>query len=200
MEIIDLTKPLDENLSIYAEAGYSDPPFEVEAWCTVQEQGYQVARLALGTQTGTHLDAPMHFLAGGAGLEALPVEALLGKYLWLNLDAGEQPFEYHGEPILFLAARGNLEISASFFETLLALPCRVWVIVYEVSVVGREVFHFNRRLAELGKFLIENIDESAAARVRPGGELVALPLRLVGVSGSPCRVLVRQNLNEKRAE
>lgn len=192
MEIIDLTKTLDESLPIYAEAGYSDPPFEVAAWCTVQTQGYQVSRLALGTQTGTHIDAPMHFLAGGAGLEALPVEALLGKYLWLDLDAGEKPFEYQGEPILFLAARGKFEMAEVFFESLLALPCRVWVIADEVSVAGREVFHFNRRLAELGKFLVENLDESAVARVRPGGELMALPLRLVGVSGSPCRVLVRQ--------
>jgi len=193
MEIIDLTKALDENLPIYAEAGYSDPPFEVEGWCTIETKGYRVARLALGTQTGTHIDAPMHFLAGGAGLEALPVEALLGKYLWLDLDAGEKPFEYHGQPILFLAARGQFEMTESFFESLLALPCRVWVIANEVNVAGCETFHFNRRLAGLGKFLVENLDESAAARVRPGGELIALPLRLVGVSGSPCRVLVRQD-------
>jgi arylformamidase len=72
LEIIDLTKSLDENLFIYTSGNYSDPHLQIEVWCTVQEQGYKVSRLSMGTQTGTHIDAPVHFIAGGATLEALP--------------------------------------------------------------------------------------------------------------------------------
>ena len=60
-EIIDLTRKLDESLSIYSGGGYSDPPLQVEAWCTIAEQGFKVSRLSMGTQTGTHIDAPAHF-------------------------------------------------------------------------------------------------------------------------------------------
>ncbi len=60
-EIIDLTRKLDESLSIYSGGGYSDPPLLVESWCAIEEQGFKVSRLSMGTQTGTHIDAPAHF-------------------------------------------------------------------------------------------------------------------------------------------
>jgi len=192
VEILDLTKPLDEHLPIYAEENYSDPPLMIEDWCSVQSQGYKVSHVSLGTQCGTHIDAPSHFMEGGADLGALPADALLGKYCLLDLDTEESQIDYRGEPILFLKSKTGVEISEDLFNSLLAMPCRVWVIVYDVSVKGRDIFHFNRALAEAGKYLVENVDESAAKRVKSGGEIFALPLRLVSTSGAPCRVVVRQ--------
>ncbi len=195
-EILDLTKILDEHLPIYAEENYSDPPLLIEDWCSAQSLGYKVSRLSLGTQCGTHIDAPSHFLEGGADLEALPVNNLIGRYCLLDLDAimrnAETSFDYRGEPILFLKSSAGIEVSEEVFEALLALPCRVWVIVYDVSIRGRDIFHFNRMLARAGKWLVENVDEQAAMRVKSGGEIFALPLNLVSTSGAPCRVVVRQ--------
>ena len=191
IEIIDLTRTLDENLYIYSEGTYSDPPLQIEPWCTVQSQGYKVSRLTMGTQCGTHIDAPSHFMEGGADLGALPVEALVGKYFLLELD-GAGKFDYQGEPILFLKSSAGVEISEEVFNSLLALPCRVWVIVYDIQVSDRDIFYFNRALAEAGKYLVENVDDTAAMRVKSGGEIFALPLRLVSTSGAPCRVIVRQ--------
>src|SRR5512142_860820 len=84
-EILDLTRVLDEHLPIFTSGSYSDPPLQIETWCTVEQQGYAVSRLSLGTQTGTHIDAPAHFTADGTTLEALPVQALMGRYLWVDL-------------------------------------------------------------------------------------------------------------------
>jgi len=196
VEIIDLTKPLDKNLYIYSDGTYSDPPLQIEDWCSVQGQGYKVSQLSMGTQCGTHIDAPSHFMEGGAGLGALPVEALIGKYFLLDLDeilrSGETRFDYRGEPILFLKSSGGIEISEMVFNSLLELRCRVWVIVYDIQVSGRDIFYFNRALAETGKYLVENVEETAAMRVKSGGEIFALPLKLVSTSGAPCRVVVRQ--------
>lgn len=190
--IVDLTKTLDENLPIYAEGAYADPPLSVEDWCSVQSRGYKVSRVSLGTQCGTHIDAPSHFVEDGADLDALPVEALMGKYLLLDLDRETGGVNHRGEPILFLKSSAGVEISEDFFNSLLALPCRVWVIAHDISIRGRDVFHFNRALAEADKYLVENIDEQAAMRVESGGELFALPLKLAATSGAPCRVVVRQ--------
>jgi kynurenine formamidase len=195
IEILDLTKPLDENLPIYAEENYSDPPLLIEDWCSVQSQGYKVSRVSLGTQCGTHIDAPSHFMEGGADLGALPAEALFGKYCLFDLDALESQIDYRGEPILFLKSQTSVEISEEVFNSLLALPCRVWIIVFDVSVKGRDIFHFNRALARADKYLVENLDEEAAQKVKPGGELFALPLKLVATSGAPCRVIIRQAEN-----
>ena len=200
MEIIDLTKPLDENLSVYSNEAYSDPPLQIEPWCTIEEQGFKVSRISLGTQTGTHIDAPAHFIAGGATLEALSLQALMGSYLWFDLDRltqidlSELSSYYHGETILFLASSepAGVELSPEVFEALLELPCLVWLVVNSVRVVGGDEYYFHRTLAEAGKYLIEEVEESMAARVKACGEMMALPLRLSGVTGSPCRVVVRQ--------
>jgi arylformamidase len=198
IETIDLTKIIDENLYIYTQGQYSDPPFRMETWCTVESQGYKVSHLSLGTQTGTHIDAPAHFVASGAELDVLPVEALMGKYLWSDINAVEKDyvsgFGYRGEPILFLTstASDHPEISEKIFDTLLKLPCKVWVIVYGIRITGQDPFYFNRMLAKAGKYLVEDVDEISAKRVRAGGEIIALPLRLANVSGSPCRVIIRQ--------
>jgi len=200
MEIIDLTRILDESLSIYTEGDYTDPPLEIETWCTIWEQGYKVSHLSMGTQTGTHIDAPAHFYAGGATLEALPLEALIGPYLCVNLDqvtrAELVPFEadLNRKTILFLASAvpAEVEITQEVFEALLRLPCPVWAITNGIRIIGQEAFYFNRALAAAGKYLIEDLDESAARRVKPDGRMIALPLRLPGVTGSPCRVVVLQ--------
>jgi arylformamidase len=202
-DIIDLTRVLDAQLPIYTSGSYSDPPLEITTWCTVEQQGYAVARLCMGTQTGTHIDAPAHFLPGGATLEALPVDALMGRYLWADL-AQLAPSElealrlaYAGESILFLAsaAAGETHMPEAALKALLELPCMVWVSTCEVRVSGHDELYFHRALAQAGRYLVEDVDEAAARRVRPGGELMALPLRLSGVSGSPCRVVVKRILD-----
>src|SRR5678815_1145775 len=37
-----------------------------------------VSRIDLGSHTGTHVDAPLHFMDGGAGVDELPLDALIG--------------------------------------------------------------------------------------------------------------------------
>ena len=85
-KITDLTKPVNSDLEIYYHGDYSDPEFYAETWCTVESQGYWVSKLSLGTQTGTHIDAPAHFKSGAETLEALPIERLMGPYFLVNLD------------------------------------------------------------------------------------------------------------------
>jgi kynurenine formamidase len=197
-EILDLSKVLDERLEIYSEGAYSDPPLKVESWCSIPDQGYKVSRLTLGTQTGTHIDAPAHFIPGGATLEQLPLQSLVGPYVWVDLDVltpanlAELIAGYRGETILFLTSAGPVVLSEHVLKALLELPCQVWVVVYGIEIAGKEMFAFNRALFQAGKYLIEDLNAMVARWVKPGGEMIALPLRLTGVSGSPCRVIVRQ--------
>lgn len=198
--IVDLTKVLDENLSIYSEGEYSDPTFLVRTWCTVETQGYWVSQLSLGTQTGTHIDAPAHFKKDGATLDALPPEHLIGRYFFVDLDTfkrdqfiNELTESYNNESVVFLSLQsGKAQITEESLCALCKLPAKVWIIVEDIEVLDKEPLFFHRMLAEHGIYLIEDVDEEVAKRVKPGGEIIALPLRLSGVSGSPCRVLIIQ--------
>jgi kynurenine formamidase len=199
--ILDLSKPISPAIQIYAEPGYADPPYECTEWCSVATQGYRVSALRLGTQTGTHIDAPAHFDAAGATLEALPVEQLVGPYALIDLPAvaGVEAVAalcqaWAGEAILFLRAplRYTARMPAAALELLLALPTPVWVLSGEIEVSDVPGFAFQRRLAGAGRYLVEDLDRAAASQVRPGGQIAALPLALVGTSGAPCRVVVMQ--------
>jgi kynurenine formamidase len=187
MDWIDLTRPMDETLTVYAEPGYSDPPFSVESWCDTAGQGYAVQRLALGTQCGTHIDAPAHMAEGGATLEALPVSALVGRYVTLR--RGEVP-QRGAATILFVDGTVG-PITRAGFDAALALGFPVWVMAGGLQVAGEGPLFLHRALARAGVYLVEDLDEVAVAQLPDRGEIIALPLRLVGTGGSPCRVLAR---------
>jgi kynurenine formamidase len=199
--ILDLTQPLTAGIEIYTEDDYRDPPFECREWCSVTSRGYRVSELRMGTQTGTHIDAPAHFDAQGATLEALPVERLIGRYCLLDLPAhADRSTVTHlcrafaGEPILFVRTPHGetAELSSEALDPLLALPPVVWVVDGAIELKDAPALAFYRAVASAGKYLVENLDHETAGAVRPGGEVFALPLALVGTSGAPCRVLVRE--------
>ena len=199
-EILDLTQPMDETLAPYTEiddsgAEYSDPQFQMADWCSIAERGYSCSKLTLGTQTGTHIDAPSHFAEHGASLDALPLSALMGPYHFIELDAIHDegiPHNQNSATILFLTAKTDAaEISAAHFEALLNFDCLVWVIVCGIRVTGENHLYMHQVLADRGHFLVEDLETTAARQVRAGGEIIMLPMHLTGAVGAPCRVIVR---------
>ena len=196
MTWIDLTRPMDAHLPIYAEPGYADPPFAVHDWCAVEGQGYAVQRLDLGTQTGTHIDAPAHMVAGGATLEALSPGWLIGRYVTLR--PGEVLPDRGEAVLLFLNASDGGEVSRPLFDAALALGFPVWVMAGSLRVRGEEPLFLHRALARAGVFLVEDLDAEAARPLPDRGEMIAAPLRLIGTSGAPCRVLARSMAGESR--
>ncbi len=199
--LLDLTKPLNESTEIYSDGAYSDPAFAVRPWCTVADQGFSVSSLALGTQTGTHIDAPCHFVEGGAPLEALDVGHLIGPFFHVNPNQISDPAaraqalrRYGGESILLVVAgAAQAQLSVDALADLVGLGCKVWAVAGTIVVRDQEPLFFHRRLAESGIFLIEDLDEQASGTAPTSGTMVALPLRLEGVSGSPCRVAVLED-------
>lgn len=184
MPYLDLTKILNPSL-LYSSNGYSDPPISITSWCTISEAGFAVQRIEVGTQSGTHIDAPSHFVENGRTLESLPLESLIGSYYYYDCSSG--CLAGRGS-ILFLA--GDATLSDSLFFELLKLPCEVWVTSGSIRV-GNDPLAFHRGVAEADRYLVEDLDERASLGVISGGDIIISPLRLSGTSGSPCRVVVR---------
>lgn len=76
----DLTRVIDPALPPYRHGDYADPAVVIRPWASVAQQGFATQAISLGTQTGTHIDAPAHFIDGAATLDALPAAALMGRY------------------------------------------------------------------------------------------------------------------------
>lgn len=192
-EWIDLTRKLDQDLSIYREGDYADPPLIAERWAERATEGFEVWRLILGTQTGTHIDAPCHFADGGATLDRLPASACVGTYRLVTAAClADRDFRpgWAGESHLLLDARAPLRASTSAIDALLALPPLVVAMVGNLQADHDDTLWFHRRLAEAGKYLAEDTLDDVG-NLPPAGDIITLPLRLVGVSGSPARVMVR---------
>ncbi len=197
MKYIDLTRKLNSETILYSDDDYSDPPFIISEWGTIQENNFRVSKVELGTQTGTHIDAPAHFSENGDTLECLHLNNMFGSYLLLNeldiaiLSPKKLKDKYHDEKFLFLRSTVNNKITIGLgkFEVLLSLPVKVWIIMQEIEIKGKKNYYFNRILAERDKYLIEDLEN--CENIPEDGEIVAVPLNLQNVSGSPCRVILR---------
>lgn len=74
LRAIDLTHPVATGMPVYP----GDPEVRIDRALSVAEDGVEVASLALGSHSGTHLDAPSHSIPGGRTVDELPLEWLSG--------------------------------------------------------------------------------------------------------------------------
>lgn len=75
MKIYDVTVAVSESVPIYE----GDPRVEIESVRTISGgDNANVSHLCLGAHTGTHVDAPNHFIDGTRRVEDLEIEKLVG--------------------------------------------------------------------------------------------------------------------------
>jgi hypothetical protein len=75
MEVFDVSVPVRPGMVTYP----GDPAVRLERVASIAAgDGYNLSRLDFGVHSGTHVDAPLHFVDGAAGAEALPLDVLVG--------------------------------------------------------------------------------------------------------------------------
>src|SRR3989441_13212879 len=75
MKIYDVTVPIRSGMPIYED----DPGVEIKAWSALANgDSANVSFLHFGAHTGTHVDAPAHFIEGANKIDSLPLEVLIG--------------------------------------------------------------------------------------------------------------------------
>jgi arylformamidase len=75
MAIIDVTVPIDTSIPIFP----GDPGVDIQSWKSIEDGDVaNVTLLHFGAHTGTHVDAPAHFLIGGSPVRAMPLDVLIG--------------------------------------------------------------------------------------------------------------------------
>jgi len=175
---IDVTKPLHQGIEVWP----GDPEFELRRVLSMAAGDVaNVSVLSCSVHTGTHVDAPVHFIDGAAAVESLPLDALIGPCVVVD----DQPVD--AERVLF---RGG--IAPNHAAELVRRGTRL-VGVAGQSVEGPEPpaeHPVHRTLLAAGVVIVEGLDLS---EVEPGDyELICLPLKLVGSDGSPARALLRR--------
>ena len=209
LTVIDLTHPLDERIPIYP----GDPPFRMERAADLHTDGYTVHRLTLGSHAGTHIDAPLHFVPGGASIDAFPVEVFLFRAAVIDL-RGRGPRSRVDRREL-AAAAGSLEgveLPLLYFgwdqywrdpEMMMAHPfisgdAAEWLIEQGVRAVGTDGMSidetggtdFSAHDAFMGRGLLiaENL-ANLGQIVGMRSLVLLLPLKLAGCDASPVRAV-----------
>lgn len=200
--IIDISMPLDAGTPIYP----GDPPLEIRAVRTLDE-GCHVSHIALGTHTGTHVDAPAHFVRGGAALGEIPLDRFVGTAWVLELpdarlvtrEALVDAWPAHDPVERVLLKTGNSRRSRAGDPQTLSLEAAEWLVGMEVGLVGIDAlsieaagdgsYPVHHTLLGADVVVLEGVDLS---RVTPGPyELACLPLKLDVPDGAPVRAVLR---------
>jgi arylformamidase len=163
--------------------------------------GANVSRLDMGVHTGTHVDAPCHFLDDGPSAETLPLDVLTGPCTVVEserLDAAAidaLDLAPGTERVLFRTPNGALWERDDFVEDFVSfdgggarrlLERGVRLAGIDYLSIGDQDAHV--AFLSAGLVAVEGLDLRA---VRPGDYwLAVLPLRLVGSDGGPARAVL----------
>jgi arylformamidase len=206
--LVDVSVVLAPGLATYP----GNPEFELQPVKRIAEgASSNVSRLVLGTHTGTHVDAPRHFYDDRPGVDALPLDLLIGRARVIDLPfrggIGEQQLAALGllEDLRVLLRTPNSALwrsSTGFHQdyTYLSEAGARYLVEQGVKVVGVDylsVEQFKKpgapaHHALLGNnvVIIEGLDLSDA---EPGiYEMYCLPLRAAGADGAPARVVLKR--------
>lgn len=72
---VDLTHELQNGMPVYP----GDPSPSFVSYATLEKDGVNLTKLTLGSHTGTHIDAPRHFIPDGIGVDQISPSKLVGE-------------------------------------------------------------------------------------------------------------------------
>lgn len=81
-KVIDLTYPIEEGMTTFPV--YWHPRVQIKVLGRLATEGRETRQLTVGTHTGTHCDAPHHFIGKGKSVDRLPVDIFMGAALVLD--------------------------------------------------------------------------------------------------------------------
>jgi arylformamidase len=203
------------DISVTIKAGMvhwpDNPEIRVEKMLDMERGDVcNVSVLSLGSHTGTHMDAPLHFIRGGKGLDRMPLDATIGPCRVIEIKDREAVKVEEirnqrikaGERILFKTRNSSGAWKSDNFDedfvyiskeaaTYLAKAKVMTVGIDYLSVGGfkRDGIETHHALLGAGIWVIEGLN---LARIKPGKyELNCLPLKVLNSDGAPARALLR---------
>ena len=80
VRVIDLSHPIDANTQVYP----GDPVPKIEQHSTIDRDGFNLMSVEMGSQSGTHVDAPYHFDNGTPKIDELELTKFIGPALVID--------------------------------------------------------------------------------------------------------------------
>ena len=206
MKIYDVSVPIKNNMLVWP----GDSGVEIKILATVKKDGIGESRFSFGSHTGTHIDAPSHFLDTDLSVDKISPEKLIGDCRVVDLtNLGRQEISVEdisgfsikkGERILLKTGNSSLLFGKEFPKNYiyLSLEGAQFLADKKINLVGTDFLGIEKKgnpnhpthkvLLSAGIVLVEGLD----LREIPEGsyKIFCLPLRVVGADSSPARVML----------
>ena len=211
MKPIDLTLTISQSIPNFP--GSPKPQFI--SWSTIKEDGYNLELLFLSSHTGTHLDAPYHFVKNGAKIHQISVKRLIGIAILAKIPKEKNNAITKSDIISFEKRNGNISIYSSivFFTNWqknlnkdfyfhsnpgLSESAAKYLASKKINLVGIDSpsidlgedknFTAHKILAKNIILIVENLSNLNKIKSK-NFELIILPLKLKDATGSPVRAI-----------
>ena len=212
--LVDLTQTL--------RAGMRGVAWETAA--TLERQGWNARTLHLYSHTGTHMDAQAHFAAGPETIDCIPLERCMGPAWVVDIPGlapralitvdhlGDVQKQFHpGDSLLLRTGWSRFVDEPSIYRD--GLPrigedLALWCANHSVKILGveppsvadvndlEEVTRIHKILLSAGIVIVEglaHLEAISSSRVH----FTALPLKIEGGDGSPCRAFALEGLEAR---
>jgi kynurenine formamidase len=202
--IIDLTQTLGNGITCYP--GTLEPNFEILS--TVEEDGSAVIKMCMNSHTGTHMDAPAHFVAKSKTLDQIPIYDMIGKGYVVNCKNEQEisiellkHFKNHiadAQYILFYTGWDQKWNTPRYLDPfpVLTEDARDWLLQFPLKGIGYDTIsadpidsvEFPNHYAILGNgiLIIENLCHLDKL-LDKSFEFYTIPLKIKDSDGSPVR-------------
>ncbi|MCF7935878.1 MAG: cyclase family protein [Synergistales bacterium] len=204
---IDISTALDNETAHWP----GDTPFRRETTMELARGDFaNLSQLSMSAHTGTHMDAPAHFLEGGATIDSMPITATVGTARVLEITDpaaihAEELERHHiqqGDRLLFKTRNSSRpERNRGFIEDFVSIAPdgAEYLASRRVRCVGIDYLSVgdypgggaetHRILLEAGIWIIEGLQLD---HVVPGAyRLICLPLKLADADGAPARAVLQ---------
>ena len=201
MRYIDLTHTVADGMPVYP----GDPPVRLAPVAAIERDGYSNHEITTGMHAGTHIDAPLHMLAGGARISDMSVAAFFGRGRLIDArGAGLVRPELlspsragHGDIVLVLTGFSDRfgdptyygdypEISEAFAAGLVERGVKM--LGLDTPSPDRAPFRVHKLLLANGILIIENLTNLAALVNAAAFDVVALPAKFAA-DAAPARAV-----------
>jgi arylformamidase len=208
MDWLDISVPIRDGMVTFE----GDPAVHVERVKAIAHGDIcNVSRLDFGVHSGTHIDAPIHFIDGAPALEAVPLDALIGPTYVVDASGIEGAYDRAAidrlgipagtERLLLRGRNSDLWDKPSFDTSFVAVTADGAAALVErgLRLVGADYLSIapfdtpiptHVALLAAGVVIVEGLDLRA---IEPGWyDLICLPLLIPGCDGGPARAIVRR--------
>lgn len=204
---IDVTAPLHAGTPHWPD----QPDVKLERMVSMDDGAVcNVSMLHMSVHTGTHMDAPLHFVANGIGMDQMPLEATIGPCRVVEIQDKESIKVKHLKPLKLRQGERLLIKTinskrcwndSKFYEDFVYISqdAAAYMVERGIMTVGvdylsvggffKDGIETHHHLLRACVWIIEGLNLS---KVKPGKyDLLCLPLKTLNCDGAPARVLLK---------